>query len=52
MSCVYSGFHGECQLWEEGEQRPGCSDDGYCICEEDPDPGITCEDYEDADQED
>lgn len=20
MACVYSGFHGECQLWEEGVQ--------------------------------
>ena len=27
-------------------ERPGCDDKGICIVEDDPDPSMSCEDYE------
>ena len=48
MSCKFNSFEGECQLWDEEtpDEMNGCKGDGYCVCEEDPDPSVMCEDYE------
>lgn len=46
MGCVYSNFNGECELWEEPILQNGYDKEGYCICEDDPDPSVLCEMYE------
>ena len=47
MGCTYNNFKGECSLFDEGTDRPGYDDKGFCICDEDPDPAYLCGDYED-----
>lgn len=47
MSCKFSEYGtGLCQLFGDGIERPGCDENGICICEDDPDPIDSCEDYE------
>ena len=46
MSCKYSDFNGVCQLFGDGMERPGCDEEGYCVCEDDEEPLDSCEDYE------
>ena len=48
MGCIYNEFGtGKCQLFDEDEgiERAGCDDEGFCICDDDPDPSYLCEDY-------
>ena len=51
MSCLYSDQEGQCTLYSSSTSSThlelGCDLDGYCICEDDPDPEYTCEHYED-----
>lgn len=51
MSCIYSNFNGECQMGQESFVPMGCKD-GYCVVEDDPDPGFLCEDYQSDDDAD
>lgn len=37
---------GKCQLWDESVEMNGCSNDGYCNCEDDPNPWDSCESFE------
>ena len=49
MSCVYIEFGGKCNLFDEDDlenKPPGCDDEGYCTCDDDPYPDATCENYE------
>lgn len=46
MSCIYSDFDGKCTIWGPEIDGWGCNDEGYCICEDDPYPSYTCENYE------
>lgn len=53
MGCLYSDFSGLCQLHDPDIERPGCDENGSCICEHDPELGLLCEDYQsDGDSED
>jgi hypothetical protein len=44
MSCIYNQYQDKCELFNEGIERPGASEEGYCICDNDV-PEDTCEDY-------
>ena len=46
MGCIYSNFNGHCQNWCEEIEMPGCDNEGYCVCEDNPDPNFLCEHYE------
>lgn len=55
MSCMYISNNlginaGKCTLWDDSIERPGCDSKGYCVCEDDEDPSIVCEDYESDNQ--
>lgn len=53
MSCKYNRLDtGKCDLWDE-ETGPMfehienlCDEEGHCIVNEDEDPTMSCEDYE------
>ena len=45
MSCTYSDKEGKCTLDDGFLERLGC-EEGLCICEDDPDPTMLCEDFE------
>ncbi len=55
MACIYADREGSCMMADRDDDDNliassnlpgGCSDDGFCVCEDDPDPSITCESYE------
>ncbi len=46
MACIYCDHSGYCTLFDPNFESPGVDEDGICICEEDEDPTILCEDYE------
>ena len=46
MGCLQNNFHGECNVWDESVEMPGCDDEGFCVCDDDEDPADTCEDYQ------
>ena len=47
MGCNYSNFDGDCELYDEDiNDGLGCDEDGCCICEDDPNPEVTCGNYE------
>ena len=50
MSCKYSDFEGKCTLWDADDTfehiANSCDEKGYCSVEDDPDPSVSCEDYE------
>jgi len=50
MGCIYSNLDGECGLWDENIGKPGCDEEGFCTCEEDPDPNVLCDSYESDNQ--
>ena len=50
MGCIYQNREGECTLASDTygnltEEMEG-SDDGYCVCSDDPSPSDTCGSYE------
>jgi hypothetical protein len=53
MTCIYSDLDGKCGMWSEDidDGLLGTNAEGYCVCEEDPDPLETCESYESGDEE-
>ena len=51
MSCMYCDINGKCEMFDESIERNGVDESGYCVCEDDPDPSVTCEDYESIDGE-
>lgn len=46
MSCKFSDFDGYCTIFDPDFENPGVDEDGICICEDNEDPSITCEDFE------
>jgi len=52
--CVYDTWSGPCSLWDKkynkGEtfenSEVGWDEEGYCVCQDDPDPSYTCSQYE------
>lgn len=46
MTCKFSDFDGICQFFGDGIERPCSEINGACICEDDPNPEDSCEDYE------
>jgi hypothetical protein len=51
MGCIYenNGFGedaGKCNMWSPDIEMRGCSDDGCCVCSDDPDPNVMCDTYE------
>ena len=50
MSCIFQDLmDGKCTLFCDEIERPGCNDDGICICADDEDPSFLCEDYDSGD---
>jgi hypothetical protein len=48
MACKWSDFDGICSNFDNDiDEDLCCDEDGYCLCEEDPEPSETCETYED-----
>lgn len=45
MSCKFSNFDGVCEFFNDGIDRP-VDNEGYCTCEDDPNPEDSCEEYE------
>lgn len=45
MSCKFSNHRGICEFFDDGIERP-IGDNGICLCEDDPNPEDSCEDYE------
>lgn len=50
MSTCIHNKHGKCQIFDEASENPGCDGLGNCICDDDEDPGYTCEDYKGDDE--
>lgn len=46
MSCKFSYPDGRCAVWGDGIEIQGCNEYGFCVCEDDENPGYSCEDYE------
>ena len=50
MSCLYESNAlddaGRCQMFEPDIENAGWSEDGQCVCSEDPVPSFTCEMFE------
>jgi hypothetical protein len=46
MGCKYSRIDGMCEIYDERVDCGGVDDEGFCICEDDPDPTVLCENYE------
>ena len=51
MSCRFSTFDGVCELWDAEDIQfehivNSCDEEGYCLVEDDEDPRMSCEDYE------
>jgi len=53
MTCIYSDLDGKCGMWinDSDGDLLGTDSEGYCVCEEDPDPLETCDSYESNDDE-
>lgn len=54
MGCIYSDINGKCDLYHSAsmEEDLGVDNNGYCICEDDPDPSISCNNYESLEDDD
>ncbi len=58
MSCIYSDNEGHCTMWDENQDagstyedcEMGWDGDGFCVCEDDPDPHYSCAQYEGHDE--
>lgn len=53
MSCVYcEQGSGKCWWWDAAQdegtkcESDGCDEEGYCVCDSDPDPSDSCGRYE------
>jgi len=46
MSCLYNNWKGVCSLFEDSCTDLGCNSSGVCVCDCDPDPMISCSNYE------
>lgn len=46
MSCIYCDFEGKCMNYDDNIEMPCVSNEGYCVCEDDPHPEDSCERYE------
>ncbi len=46
MSCKFNDRDGKCEIFDGSIEMPGVDENGICICEDDENPGDTCEDYQ------
>ena len=51
MGCKFCGRDGKCNNWDIGgivfeHIANSCDDEGHCLVEDDEDPSMSCEDYE------
>ncbi len=51
--CRHMDYNGKCTLWDGDEDEimfehivNACDEEGYCLVDEDEDPTMICEDYE------
>lgn len=51
MGCIYSDFNGKCSLYTKEIDMPCCKE-GFCECEEDPNPEESCDWYESDENKD
>lgn len=51
MGCIYSDFNGKCSLYTKEIEMPCCKE-GFCECEEDPNPEESCDWYESDENKD
>lgn len=51
MSCLYSDFNGNCTLFDRDIQIDGMghNNEGTCVVQDDPVPGLNCESFECSD---
>jgi len=53
MGCIHQQFgSSKCSLFNEIIERPGCTEEGICICSDDENPYDSCEDYDSGDADD
>ena len=45
MGCIYNNWDGECSIWDKNIEMQGCDERGICVCDDDPNPEDSCEDY-------
>jgi len=50
-TCRYCGWDGKCDYWNDTDVMfehiaNSCDNNGQCLVEDDEDPSISCEDYE------
>lgn len=50
MGCMFNNYKGICDLYDGNIEMNGVDENGHCICDEDPDPTILCEDYVNDDE--
>ena len=49
MSCKFQSWEdGKCEIFDAEIEMNGCDEDGICICSDDPDPSVMCEDWDDG----
>ena len=56
MACLYNNWEGECSMYDKEHDTGSSIDncpvgwdiDGYCVCEDDPNPYDSCESYEEC----
>ena len=49
MVCKFHNYDGLCDLWGEDmfeHIEASCDEVGHCVVDDDEDPGIMCEDFE------
>lgn len=46
MGCQQADFDGKCHMWDENIEMNGCDEHGNCVCDCDPDPSYTCDQYQ------
>ena len=51
MACRYCGWDGKCDSWDDTDVlfehiANSCDSTGHCLVEDDEDPSMSCEDYE------
>ena len=52
MGCIYQDLmNSKCSLFNDDIERPGCDEEGNCVCSDDEDPSYSCEDYQSIDED-
>lgn len=49
MGCKFSEYGtSKCQIFDGSIEMLGVNEEGVCICQDDPDPTLLCEEYEEV----